>query len=522
MNLKTTSFATAFIVPVATLLACVVVSLKDINLKSFHSSEVMRSSYVSTPVPMVRSGLYAIWITVPSYTFIPRNLFLFRFNPSFSQNTILSESFVYIAPIVIRIVSWLKPHFRNRRMFFLREALIPSRLIASLVFLAAWMMAGCIFNICQPAYALPVLRSGSKYFATTAGTQEKKQQSFSFFHNNLIVSDNCYGTLCWNASKESSENCVNCWNLSSGDLYHNVSGDGRREGFKNESIEKISSQAPWKQEEGSTTRTWSLSQVGMAVKSQECATRKGRYSLNYVEICRSGEIKKSALTNLNSVPYTGLLNDLSAQPIESIINKVLKNDANKAMEIEAHAQFDDTLLTVTPAGGNSTSAITVETTGTPTATNAVALGNTHVKLIVDEMKERDIPAADGSNYMAIGRPTALRALKDDLESISQYVSEGFAQILNGEIGRSYDGVRFLEQTAIASEGWSGAQSDAVYFFGDDTVTEGMAHPEEIRGKIPTDFGRARGIAWYALGGFAITHNQAGAAQNRIIKWASAA
>ena len=224
----------------------------------------------------------------------------------------------------------------------------------------------------------------------------------------------------------------------------------------------------------------------------------------------------------NSVPYTGLLNDLSAQPIESIINKVLKNDANKAMEIEAHAQFDDTLLTVTPAGGNSTSAITVETTGTPTATNAVALGNTHVKLIVDEMKERDIPAADGSNYMAIGRPTALRALKDDLESISQYVSEGFAQILNGEIGRSYDGVRFLEQTAIASEGWSGAQSDAVYFFGDDTVTEGMAHPEEIRGKIPTDFGRARGIAWYALGGFAITHNQAGAAQNRIIKWASAA
>lgn len=224
----------------------------------------------------------------------------------------------------------------------------------------------------------------------------------------------------------------------------------------------------------------------------------------------------------NSVPYTGLLNDLSQHPIEAIINKVLKNDANKAMEASAHAQFDASLLTVTAASGSSTTAITTEVTGSPTATNDVALGNTHVKLIVDEMKERNIPAADGSNYMAIARPTALRALKDDLESISQYVSEGFATILNGEVGRSYDGVRFMEQTGIASEGWNNAKSDAVYFFGDDTVTEGLAVPEEIRGKIPTDYGRAKGIAWYALGGFAITHNQTGAAQNRIMKWGSAA
>jgi N4-gp56 family major capsid protein len=224
----------------------------------------------------------------------------------------------------------------------------------------------------------------------------------------------------------------------------------------------------------------------------------------------------------NSIPYTGLLNDLSQHPIESIINKVVKNDANDVMETEAHQQFDNTLLTVTPESGTSTTAITVEVTGTPTATNNVALGKTHVKLIVDEMKERNIPAADGSNYMAIGRPTALRNLKDDLEAISQYVQEGFGSIMNGEVGRSYDGVRFLEQTGVASEGWTNAKSDAVYFFGDDTVTEGMAVPEEIRGKIPTNYGLSKGIAWYALGGFAIIHNQAGAEQNRILKWASAA
>jgi len=224
----------------------------------------------------------------------------------------------------------------------------------------------------------------------------------------------------------------------------------------------------------------------------------------------------------NSVPYTGVLDDLSKHPVSVIIHKALKNDANKAMEAAAHAQFDDTLLVVTASSGSSATAITVENGGSPTATNDVVLGNTHVKLIVDEFKERNIPTADGTNYGAIGRPSAFRGLKDDLEPISQYTDRGFGQILNSEIGRHYDGVRFQEQTEIASEGWTNGKSDAVYFFGDDTVCEGIDVPEEIRGKIPTDFGRSKGVAWYAINGFGIVHNQTGAVQNRIMKWASAA
>lgn len=224
----------------------------------------------------------------------------------------------------------------------------------------------------------------------------------------------------------------------------------------------------------------------------------------------------------NSVPYTGVLDDLSQHPVESIIHKVLKKDCNKAQEIAAHAQFDSTLLTVTPASGTSESAITVEVVGAATATNNVALGNTHVKLIGDEMKERNIAAADGTNYLAIGRPSAFRALKDDLEPISQYTDAGFGQILNAEIGRHYDGFRFQEQTSIASEGWSNGKSDAIYFMGDDTVCEGVAVPEEMRGKIPTDYGRSKGVAWYGLNGYGIARNQTGAEQNTILKWASAA
>lgn len=221
-----------------------------------------------------------------------------------------------------------------------------------------------------------------------------------------------------------------------------------------------------------------------------------------------------------SVPFTGKLDDLSEHPVRAIINKLLKQNAAKALDTAAHAQFDATTVTVAPTSGNSATAVTVETGGC-TITNNLALGIDHLKAIGDAMKERDIPAYDGSNYVAIGRPSAFRGVKNDLEDIKKYIPEGFGQIMRGEIGR-YEGFRFQEQTNIAAESWSNAKSDAVYFLGEDTVTEGVAVPEEIRGKLPTDFGRSKGVAWYYLGGFAIVHNQTDGVQNRIIKWDSAA
>ena len=89
--------------------------------------------------------------------------------------------------------------------------------------------------------------------------------------------------------------------------------------------------------------------------------------------------------------------------------------------------------------------------------------------------------------------------------------------MNGEKGR-YEGVRYTEQTNIPSEGWVNGQSDAIFFFGSDTVVEAFAIPEEIRGKIPTDYGRSRGIAWYAELGYGLVHTVA--AQARIFKWDS--
>ena len=228
----------------------------------------------------------------------------------------------------------------------------------------------------------------------------------------------------------------------------------------------------------------------------------------------------------NSVPWTGKLDDLSEQPVAEVIRKVLKTDAKKAFDNLASAEFNKAALRVAPTSGTSATEVTLTTNSVCTITNTLALSNNHVKSIVDVMKERNIPVYTGDDYYAIAWPTTFRAFKDDIESIKQYVDQGFRMIMNGEIGR-YDGVRFVEQTfkakgsiGTAATAWAQGKSDWVVFFGEDTVAEAVAVPEEIRGKIPGDYGRDRGIAWYYLGGFGIVHTQA--AQNRIVIWDSAA
>ena len=221
----------------------------------------------------------------------------------------------------------------------------------------------------------------------------------------------------------------------------------------------------------------------------------------------------------NSVPYTGKLDDLSEHPVKEVINKVLKNDAKKAFDIAAHGQFNLTPLRVVPTAGTNTSAVTLTTNGTATLTNNIALGKEHVKSIVDLMKERNIPPYEGDDYFAIAHPTTWRQFKNDLETIKQYTSEGFGLIANGEVGR-YENTRFVEQNNIAKASWTNDKSNWAFFFGADTVAEGIAVMEEIRGKIPTDYGRSRGIAWYYLGGYGLVHNSA--AQARVVKWDSAA
>ncbi|MCP5014625.1 MAG: hypothetical protein GY938_05000 [Ketobacter sp.] len=238
----------------------------------------------------------------------------------------------------------------------------------------------------------------------------------------------------------------------------------------------------------------------------------------------------------NSVPYTGLLTSLAKQDVTEIIDQVLKHDTRKSFDYEVFNQFKGTPLRCAPTGGNSATAITVSEAGSTAITNGIAMGNDHVKAISDAMKERNIPPYGAmDDYYCISHPTTYRSFKNDLETIQQNTPEGFQLIMYGEIGR-YEGIRFIEQTHIPKGGandsttfdalngvadpWNGGFSSWAFFFGGDTVTEAICIPEEIRAKIPGDYGRSKGIAWYYLGGYSIVHDEATNA--RVMMWDSAA
>ena len=232
----------------------------------------------------------------------------------------------------------------------------------------------------------------------------------------------------------------------------------------------------------------------------------------------------------NSIPYSGKLEDLAKFSVRKPVMQALRNDAKKTFDRAAYAQFYLTPLRVGPTGGTASNSVYTTTNGTATGTTSIAYSNLHAKAIVDVMKERNIPAYVGDDYMAIAWPTTLRTFKNNLESLHQYTESGIKLIFNGEIGR-YENVRYVEQTnviknagstdgATGGAAWPGSSiSGWIFFFGEDTVMEGVVQPEEIRAKIPTDYGRSKGVAWYYEGGFGLTHTNA--VQARVVMWDSA-
>lgn len=235
-----------------------------------------------------------------------------------------------------------------------------------------------------------------------------------------------------------------------------------------------------------------------------------------------------------AVPYSAKLTSLAKHDVVNIIDKALKNDARLCFDAEAYMQFDATPLTVAPTGGNSPTAVTLETTGC-TIVNNIAMAKAHLKAISVVMKERNIPPYMGDDYGAVGHPSTWNTVKSDLEAIHIYTETGLGKIMRGEIGR-YESIRIVEQNSIPKGGavdsttfdpiqgvadaWNNALSSWAFFFGEDTVTEAVCIPEEIRAKLSGDYGRSKGIAWYYLGGFGLVHSDVTNA--RIVKWESAA
>lgn len=216
-----------------------------------------------------------------------------------------------------------------------------------------------------------------------------------------------------------------------------------------------------------------------------------------------------------AIEHTQKATLLSKERWEAVIESSLAFMAAAQFDVETYLQFKATPLVATPTGGNSTTSVSVVTNGTPTITNNVELGTGHIKAIGDYMKKNNIPPhMDNDGYYCITDVTNLRSFKNELEQINKYTETGLGYIKFGEIGR-YEDFTFIEQTMVATGGafdsttydpytdvadpWNNGKASWAMFFGADPVTEAAIVPEEVRAKLPEDYGRDKGSAWYYLG-----------------------
>jgi N4-gp56 family major capsid protein len=229
----------------------------------------------------------------------------------------------------------------------------------------------------------------------------------------------------------------------------------------------------------------------------------------------------------NSIPYTGKLEALAEFSPDNMITVALRNDMAKVMDSAVADQFKASDLIYVPT---SASAATWENTLATTA--LVNLSVFHVKEIVDGMKTgifgsltagNPVPPYDGDHYVSIASVKALRGIKDDPDFEEPVKYADPERLLMGEVGRFYM-VRFVESNhtgALSNAKGTGSVLGEAVFFGSDPVIESVAIAEEVRAKIPGDYGRDKGIAWYALLGFKIVWDHTTDGEQHIVYVTSA-
>ena len=219
----------------------------------------------------------------------------------------------------------------------------------------------------------------------------------------------------------------------------------------------------------------------------------------------------------NSIPYTGKLDVLSEFNVENVLQKALKNDMARTLDAAVIDTFKVTQVFSTPTGTVGVPTTTFDEDGTISTAATRDVQTFDVKEVVDRLMDTYLtPKYDDSDYLCLCCVGFARAIKDDPDWEDAVKYGDPERLFAGEVGRYY-GVRFVVETnrltkAIGSSSYKGS----ALFFGDDAMVEGTALPEEIRAKIPDDYGRGQGVGWLFMGGFSHTYATANPGETKTI------
>jgi len=208
----------------------------------------------------------------------------------------------------------------------------------------------------------------------------------------------------------------------------------------------------------------------------------------------------------NSIPYTGKLEAVAVFDPSNIIHKGLRDDMAGVLDAAVAAQMQATEIIMTPTG--TTAAPTRTTVYTGTCTTVISRNPMVVDLKAGRriLQKMNVKPFDGQDYICLCSVEAYGGIEDDPAFTDAAKYGDPSRLFSGEVGR-IAGVRIVLETNALSNalGASGLLGEAL-LFGADPVMEGVVIPEEIRAKIATDYGRDKGVAWYALGNFKKTWN----------------
>lgn len=210
----------------------------------------------------------------------------------------------------------------------------------------------------------------------------------------------------------------------------------------------------------------------------------------------------------NSIPYTGKLEALAEFDPENITHKGLMNDMAKVMD----KGVADTLATgsifYTPT---AVDAQDWETDGAVDTVGSANFNYFHLKEIIDAMRTgfsgiispalNPVPPFPDGNYVAILSVKAFRGLFDDPDFVNAAKYSYPREYFYGEIDEVVYNCRIIVSNnvnALPNLAGTSTKTGSGFFFGDDTIIEGVAIKEELRAKLPVKYGRDKGIAWYGL------------------------
>jgi len=217
-----------------------------------------------------------------------------------------------------------------------------------------------------------------------------------------------------------------------------------------------------------------------------------------------------------SVPYTSLSDDLSAFNMQNIVQRALRDQMKVVLDNAVFAAFKTGQIKAEATGVSS---INFDTGGAATQQAVANLDMYHVEQIRDYMYTTLlIPPYEGDDYIGLVSTKAKRGVISDpaWEPWHRYTDPEAKY--NSEIGRM-ENIRFIEinntGALSGSKGLNGVCGEAI-FFGTDAVAMAVAEDPELRAKIPSDYGRSRGVAWYGILNFGVVWTTANAGEARII------